>query len=97
MQDGREITVQPVPDASEDMLKRSGINLDYQALDWGTVTQRRNNAGPPGQGGWNAHCTYTAGYDLMNEKGWQRMSPYTVPMLMPNGSAGWRIGGSTRA
>ena len=30
-----------------------------------------------------------AGYDLMNEKGWQRMSPYTVPMLMPNGSAGW--------
>jgi 3-oxoacyl-[acyl-carrier-protein] synthase II len=30
-----------------------------------------------------------AGYDLMKEKGWQRMSPYTVPMLMPNGSAGW--------
>jgi 3-oxoacyl-[acyl-carrier-protein] synthase II len=29
------------------------------------------------------------GYDLMREKGWQRMSPYTVPMLMPNGSAGW--------
>jgi 3-oxoacyl-[acyl-carrier-protein] synthase II len=25
----------------------------------------------------------------MKEKGWQRMSPYTVPMLMPNGSAGW--------
>ena len=30
-----------------------------------------------------------SGYDLMKEKGWQRMSPYTVPMLMPNGSAGW--------
>ncbi len=30
-----------------------------------------------------------AGYDTLRERGWQRMSPYTVPMLMPNGSAGW--------
>jgi 3-oxoacyl-[acyl-carrier-protein] synthase II len=30
-----------------------------------------------------------AAYDTMNAKGWQRLSPYTVPMLMPNGSAGW--------
>jgi 3-oxoacyl-[acyl-carrier-protein] synthase II len=32
--------------------------------------------------------TLTA-YDMLREKGWQRISPYTVPMLMPNGSAGW--------
>jgi 3-oxoacyl-[acyl-carrier-protein] synthase II len=30
-----------------------------------------------------------AAYDMLNEKGWQRISPYTVPMLMPNGAAGW--------
>ncbi len=30
-----------------------------------------------------------AAYDTLHEKGWQRLSPYTVPMLMPNGSAGW--------
>ena len=30
-----------------------------------------------------------AGYDALKEKGWQRISPFTVPMLMPNGSAGW--------
>jgi 3-oxoacyl-[acyl-carrier-protein] synthase II len=30
-----------------------------------------------------------AGYDILREKGWARMSPFTVPMLMPNGSAGW--------
>ena len=30
-----------------------------------------------------------AGYDALREKGWQRISPFTVPMLMPNGSAGW--------
>ena len=27
-------------------------------------------------------------YDTLKEKGWQRISPFTVPMLMPNGSAG---------
>jgi 3-oxoacyl-[acyl-carrier-protein] synthase II len=30
-----------------------------------------------------------AAYDTLKEKGWQRLSPFTVPMLMPNGSAGW--------
>jgi 3-oxoacyl-[acyl-carrier-protein] synthase II len=30
-----------------------------------------------------------AAYDTLKEKGWSRLSPYTVPMLMPNGSAGW--------
>ncbi len=28
-------------------------------------------------------------YDTLHDKGWQRLSPFTVPMLMPNGSAGW--------
>jgi 3-oxoacyl-[acyl-carrier-protein] synthase II len=30
-----------------------------------------------------------AAYDTLKEKGWARLSPFTVPMLMPNGSAGW--------
>ncbi len=29
-----------------------------------------------------------AAYDVLKEKGWQRIVPFTVPMLMPNGSAG---------
>ncbi len=33
--------------------------------------------------------TTLAAYDTLKEKGWQRLSPFTVPMLMPNGSAGW--------
>jgi 3-oxoacyl-[acyl-carrier-protein] synthase II len=28
-------------------------------------------------------------YDTLREKGWQRLSPFTIPMLMPNGAAGW--------
>lgn len=68
-------------EVAADMFRKAGINLDYQALDWGTVTQRRNIAGPPAQGGWNAHCTYTAGYDLLN--------PATNPSLNAIGRAGF--------
>ena len=32
--------------------------------------------------------TLTA-YDMLKEKGYRRISPFTVPMLMPNGAAGW--------
>ena len=28
-------------------------------------------------------------YDTLKERGWQRVSPFAVPMLMPNGAAGW--------
>jgi len=27
--------------------------------------------------------------EILQAQGWQRVSPYTVPMLMPNGAAGW--------
>lgn len=33
--------------------------------------------------------TILEAYDNFREKGWKRLSPYIVPMLMPNGSAGW--------
>ena len=63
------------------MFRKSGINLDYQALDWGTVTSRRNSQELPEKGGWNAHCTYTAGYDLLN--------PGSNPSLNAVGRAGF--------
>lgn len=68
-------------EVSADMLKKSGINLDYVATDWGTVTTRRNKQDAPEQGGWNAHCTYTAGYDLLN--------PGSNPSLNAIGKAGF--------
>jgi 3-oxoacyl-[acyl-carrier-protein] synthase II len=33
--------------------------------------------------------TTLSAYDTFNARGWRRVSPFTVPMLMPNGSAGW--------
>ena len=29
-----------------------------------------------------------AAYDVLKDKGWKRINPFTVPMLMPNGAAG---------
>ena len=34
-------------------LRRVGINLDEQALDWGTVVQRRTSKEPLDKGGWS--------------------------------------------
>ncbi len=33
--------------------------------------------------------TTLQGYEVLREQGWQRLSPFTVPMRMPNGAAGW--------
>lgn len=33
--------------------------------------------------------TTLSAYDTFKEKGWNRLSPFTVPMLMPNGPAAW--------
>jgi peptide/nickel transport system substrate-binding protein len=49
-----------------DMLRRSGVNLDYVATDWGTVTQRILKQDPPAQGGWNMMVSWTAGSAQVN-------------------------------
>ncbi len=41
-------------DVAAEMMRRVGMNVDYQAVDWGTVVQRRVSKSPPDQGGWNA-------------------------------------------
>ncbi len=40
-------------------LKKVGINLDEQAMDWGTVVQRRTSREPLDKGGWSL---FPAGY-----------------------------------
>jgi 3-oxoacyl-[acyl-carrier-protein] synthase II len=57
------------------------------------------DAGAPTVDQWRFGVTVTSGiggigstlaaYDTLREKGWERISPFTVPMLMPNGAAGW--------
>jgi peptide/nickel transport system substrate-binding protein len=53
-------------DVTADLLKRIGINVEYVALDWGTVGQRRAKKEKPSEGGWNIFHTWHAGADCVN-------------------------------
>jgi len=53
-------------DVTADLLKRIGMNVKYEALDWGTVGQRRAKKEPPSEGGWNIFHTWHAGADCVN-------------------------------
>jgi peptide/nickel transport system substrate-binding protein len=50
-----------VSEIAADMFRRSGVNLDYQALDWGTVLPRLSSQQPVDRGGWSVWCNYTPG------------------------------------
>jgi peptide/nickel transport system substrate-binding protein len=56
-------------EVAADMFRRAGVNLDYQALDWGTVLPRLSNRRPPDQGGWNVWCNYLPGVVALNPAG----------------------------
>lgn len=46
-----------------DLLKRIGFNVDFQALDYGTMMQRRENRSRPSEGGWNVFFAWFSGYN----------------------------------
>jgi peptide/nickel transport system substrate-binding protein len=56
-------------DVGADMMKKIGLNVDYQAMDWGTVVQRRASQKPIDQGGWNVFHTFWSGLDQTNPVG----------------------------
>jgi peptide/nickel transport system substrate-binding protein len=64
-----------------EMLKRVGMNVDYQATDWGMVVQRRALTKPPAEGGWNLFCTGFSGLDFF--------SPASHLPLRGNGKGAW--------
>jgi len=47
---------------ASDMLTKIGMNVDFQALDWGTVVQRRASREPNDKGGWNIFYTWLGGF-----------------------------------
>ena len=51
------------------MLRDAGFDAELQALDWGAMTQRRENKGPIDKGGWNIAPANTGGIDLINPVG----------------------------
>ncbi|MGD0105355.1 MAG: ABC transporter substrate-binding protein [Rhodopila sp.] len=56
-------------DVCADVLQKIGLNVDYQAMDWGTVVQRRIKKDPTDKGGWSVFNTFWAGLDQFNPVG----------------------------
>lgn len=56
-------------DVCADVLQKAGLNVDYQAMDWGTVVQRRAKKDPIERGGWSVFNTFWAGLDQFNPVG----------------------------
>jgi peptide/nickel transport system substrate-binding protein len=88
--DGQKIVVLgattiPIIDAEAqvcaDVLRRMGFNVDYQALEWGTVVQRRASKEPIDKGGWNIFWTYLGGTG--------NVTPATDIAIRGNGTSAW--------
>jgi peptide/nickel transport system substrate-binding protein len=78
-------TDQPFYDAMSQVvaasLKQAGMNVDDQAMDWGTVVQRRGSKEPLDKGGWSLFCTSFPALDYTN--------PLSAPGLRGNGQKAW--------
>ncbi len=64
-----------------DLLSRIGFNVDMQALEWGTVVQRRASREPIDKGGWNIFYTYLGGFG--------NVSPAPDISIRGNGTSAW--------
>ena len=49
-----------------DTLRQCGINLDYAAMDWGSMLRRMANREDSGRGGWDVFVTYALGTSHVN-------------------------------
>jgi len=56
-------------DVCADVFQKIGLNVDYQAMDWGTVVQRRTKKESIAQGGWSVFNTFWSGLDQFNPVG----------------------------
>lgn len=49
-----------------DLMKKLGLNVDLQAMDWGQEVTRRASKKPPEDGGWNVFATGWVGADMLD-------------------------------
>ena len=59
-------SIGPLGEVTADLLRRMGMNVDLQTMDWGTLVQRRVRKVPPDQGGWNIFHTWTTSVSITN-------------------------------
>lgn len=64
-----------------DVLTKIGLNVDLQAMDWGTVTQRRQSRETVENGGWSIFHTFWPSVSIAN--------PATNTNIRGTGEEGW--------
>src|SRR5690349_9967673 len=65
-----------------EQMRRAGVNIDFQEMDFGTVVRRRTNQGPPDKGGWNVFFT-------LIDRSIPNTNPFGNQALRADGKAGW--------
>jgi peptide/nickel transport system substrate-binding protein len=66
---------------TKEALTKAGLNIEFQAMDWGTLITRRASKKPIADGGWNLFHTWTAAPDML--------SPAVNIPLRANGDKAW--------
>ncbi|CAH2604750.1 ABC transporter substrate-binding protein [Rhodovastum atsumiense] len=59
----------PLGDVAFDLLQQAGMNVEYAAMDFGSVQQRQQKQGPVSEGGWSAGVGNWQGIDWLNPAG----------------------------
>jgi peptide/nickel transport system substrate-binding protein len=62
---GEGKTAKPITDVVVDMLRKVGMTVDYQVMDFPTWLQRRNSKKPPSEGGWSISATGLPAMDCL--------------------------------
>src|SRR5216683_2017446 len=65
-----------------EQLRRAGINVDFQEMDFGTVIRRRTSQATPDKGGWNVFFT-------LIDRSIPNTNPFGNQALRADGKAAW--------
>jgi len=65
-----------------DQLRRAGMKLDLQEMDFGSIVRRRTNQAPPDKGGWNVFFSFL-------DRSIPNTNPYGNQAIRADGLAGW--------
>jgi 3-oxoacyl-[acyl-carrier-protein] synthase II len=74
--------------AAHEAWRDAGFAFDEEGSEAGGFQVDKDRLGTVVSSGIGGIITTLENYDTLREKGWKRVSPFAVPMLMPNGAAG---------
>jgi peptide/nickel transport system substrate-binding protein len=71
----------PLGQLGIDLFQRIGLNVEIQAMDTGTLFQRRNSREPVEKGGWSVFPSMVSGLNILD--------PAVTSVARANGLQGW--------